>query len=77
MDTTLHPFVRFLLGKIGQATMGCGNRLGYQVPYRARDDLSPPRIEKPYVAHLGLNCRSAYSGIALYERCSCSDFGRC
>ena len=76
MDTTLHPLVWLLLGKIGQATMGSGNSLGDQVPNRTRDNLPPPRIEKPYITHLGLNCRSTNSGITLHERRPSTDFDR-
>ncbi len=76
MDTTLHPLVRLLLGKIGQATVCSSYRLGYQVPNRTRDNLPSPRIEKPHITHLGLNCRSAYPGIAFHERRLCPDPGR-
>lgn len=48
--------------------MGSGYRLGDQVPNWTRYNLSPPSIEKPHITHLGLDCRSAYPGIALHER---------
>lgn len=56
--------------------MSCGDRLGYQVPNRTRDNLPSPRIEKPHITHLGLDCRTAYPGIALHKRRLCPDPGR-